>query len=134
MLPYAFQYYSSNLRNWSTVSAMSGTPGSAGQCIVTGNTINLTPFKTLTLKSNFYSPLDRQSFSFYIINDTYTRADKLSYSLKSLKYVDLLSNAAPSIDISSINQHVYFLITYSEYEKDSQSNSSYANVTEIILK
>lgn len=113
---------------------MSGAPGKTMQIIVTGNTINLTPFKTISLESSFYSPLDRQTFYFYIIRSDYTRADKLNYENKTLKYIDLLSNDHPSIDVSSINQYVYFLIYYYEYEKDSQSNYSYAKITKMTLK
>lgn len=99
--------------------------GEGTTCIITWNTINLSYFKTLTIKSTFSygSSVDRRYSSIYILPATFKRNDT-NFSASYLKIVGVntaysISNTT-TIDISSINQQCYIMLTGSLYEKDSQ--------------
>lgn len=93
--------------------------------IITGNTINLSYFKTLTIESTFSygSSADRRYSSIYILPATFVRGNT-EYPGIALKSVGIntaySASKTTTIDISSINQQCYIMLTGSLYEKDSQ--------------
>ena len=120
-LPHVFR----NLWGGTLNDNVSVDVGEPTTCIITGNTINLSYFKTLTIESTFSygSSADRRYSSIYILPATFKRNDT-NFSGCCLKNAGVntaySASKTTTIDISSINQQCYIMLTGSLYEKDSQ--------------
>lgn len=133
-LPQGFR----SVSGWGHNDTVSTGVGTGTTTIITGNSINLSYFRTLKVVSRFSfgSSADRRYSTIYVLSTSFPRncTNYTPYILKSAgaNNGSYSSSGIATIDISSVNQQAYIMITASLYERDSQPYEDFY-MTEISL-